>query len=393
MTAPMVLLSAARTTFQRFVSSESAGGFALMAAAVVAVAIANSPLGASYLALLQMPLGALRVEGWINDGLMALFFLLVGLEIKREMVAGALASWRARLAPGMAALGGMAVPALIYVAMNTGADGHMRGWAIPVATDIAFALAALSVLGSRVPLSLKLFLTALAILDDLGAIVVIALFYTDGIVWMALAGAALILFIMIVLNRLHVMPLWPYLLLAIGLWWFMQRSGVHATVAGVAAAMTIPARRWPSTGNREDTPLHRLEHTLQPWVAFLVLPVFGLANAGVSFAGMGLADLAAPPPIGVALGLFLGKQVGVFGAFWLAVKLGAVSRPEGASWLQMYGVSVLCGIGFTMSLFIGLLAFPAQPDAIKIGVVAGSILSAVVGVSILAVAARRRAPA
>jgi NhaA family Na+:H+ antiporter len=306
------------------------------------------------------------------------------------MVGGALSTWRARLAPGVAALGGMAVPALIYVAINAGAGGHMRGWAIPAATDIAFALAAISLLGSRVPVSLKLFLTALAILDDLGAILIIALFYTDGIVWMALAGAGLILFIMIVLNRLHVMPLWPYLLLSIGLWWFMQQSGVHATVAGVAAAMTIPARRWPSTGDEEDTPLHRLEHVLQPWVAFLVLPVFGLANAGVSFAGMGLADLAAPPPVGVALGLFLGKQIGVFGAFWLAVKLGAVSRPEGASWLQVYGVSVLCGIGFTMSLFIGLLAFPAQSDAIKLGVVAGSMLSAVVGTAILALAARGR---
>jgi len=390
MTSVMVLLSAARTTFQRFVSSESAGGFALMAAAAVAMLIANSPLGAGYLALLHTPLGALRVEGWINDGLMAVFFLLVGLEIKREMVGGALATWRARLAPGVAAVGGMAVPALIYVAINAGEGGHMRGWAIPAATDIAFALAALSLLGSRVPVSLKLFLTALAILDDLGAILIIALFYTDGIVWMALAGAGLILFIMIVLNRLHVMPLWPYLLLSIGLWWFMQQSGVHATVAGVAAAMTIPARRWPSTGDDEDTPLHRLEHVLQPWVAFLVLPVFGLANAGVSFAGMGLADLAAPPPVGVALGLFLGKQIGVFGAFWLAVKLGAVSRPEGASWLQVYGVSVLCGIGFTMSLFIGLLAFPAQSDAIKLGVVAGSMLSAVVGTAILALAARGR---
>jgi NhaA family Na+:H+ antiporter len=388
MTTDMVLLSVARSTFHRFVSSESAGGFALMAAAAVAMLIANSPLGAGYLALLHLPLGALRLEGWINDGLMAIFFLLVGLEIKREMVGGALATWRARFAPGVAALGGMAVPALIYVAFNTGEGGHMRGWAIPAATDIAFALAAISLLGSRVPVSLKLFLTALAILDDLGAILIIALFYTDGIVWMALAGAALILFIMIVLNRLHVMPLWPYLLLTIGLWWFMQQSGVHATVAGVAAAMTIPARRWPSTGDEEDTPLHRLEHALQPWVAFLVLPVFGLANAGVSFAGMGLADLAAPPPVGVALGLFLGKQIGVFGAFWLAARLGAVSRPEGATWLQVYGVSVLCGIGFTMSLFIGLLAFPAQSDAIKLAIVLGSVLSAVAGVTVLALAAR-----
>jgi NhaA family Na+:H+ antiporter len=384
----MVLISVARTTFHRFISSESAGGFALMAAAVVAMVIANSPLAGAYLSVLHLPVGALRVEGWINDGLMAVFFLLVGLEIKREMVGGALSTWRDRFSPGAAALGGMLVPALIYLAVNLGEGGQPRGWAIPAATDIAFALAAISLLGSRAPASLKLFLTALAILDDLGAIVIIALFYTEGVVWTALAGAALILFIMIVLNRLHVMRLWPYLLLSIGLWWFMQRSGVHATIAGVAAAMTIPARRWPSTGDEEDAPLHRLEHALQPWVAFLVLPVFGFANAGVSFAGISFGELASPPALGVALGLFVGKQAGVFGAFWAAVRFGFANRPEGANWLQIYGVSILCGVGFTMSLFIGLLAFPAQSDAIKLAIVGGSVLSAAVGVTVLALAAR-----
>jgi NhaA family Na+:H+ antiporter len=393
MTTGMAFSFRIRPTFHQFVESESAGGFCLMAVMVLALLIANSPLAQPYYNLLHTPLGALRVETWINDGLMAVFFLMVGLEIKREMAGGALSTWRARLAPGFAALGGMAVPALIYLAINLGPGGEIHGWAVPAATDIAFALAVLSLLGPRVPISLKLFLTALAILDDLGAVLIIALFYTSDIVWTALAGAGLILFIMVVLNRLHVMRLWPYLILTVGLWWFMHRSGVHATVAGVLAAMTIPVRRWPSTGETDDAPLHRLEKGLHHWVAFLVLPVFGLANAGISFGGLDLGMVLAPPPVGVALGLFAGKQIGVFAALWLAARAGLVERPESASWLQVYGVSLLCGIGFTMSLFIGLLAFPGQTamDAVKIGVLAGSLLSAAAGAGMLYLASRKAA--
>jgi NhaA family Na+:H+ antiporter len=347
--------------------------------------VANTPLSGLYFGALHAPLGGMDVHHWVNDGLMALFFLLVGLEIKREWVDGELSSWRRRVLPGVGALGGMAVPALIYVVIQQGDPATLRGWAIPAATDIAFALGILSLLGRRVPVSLKIFLTALAILDDLGAVLIIALFYTASLEAWALAGAAVALAGLIAMNRLKVTALTPYLIVGLALWWLVLQSGVHATLAGVALALTIPIRPSPAAPDDATSPLHRLEHGLIPWVAFLVLPVFGFANAGVSFAGMGLGDLLAPIPLGVAAGLFLGKQIGIFGFVWLAVRLGIAERPAKASWAQIYGVALLCGIGFTMSLFIGLLAFadPALQDATKLGVLAGSGLSAALGYLVL----------
>jgi NhaA family Na+:H+ antiporter len=331
----------------------------------------------------------LSILHWINDVLMAVFFLLVGLEIKREFLDGQLSTWPRRILPGVAAAGGMLAPALIYIALNAGAPETIRGWAIPTATDIAFALGVLALLGSRVPVSLKIFLTALAIIDDLGAVAIIAAFYTAdlALAWRSLAG--LMLVALVGLNRTGIERLAPYLALGAVLWFFVLKSGVHATLAGVALAMMIPLR--PSPGRPEDpaSPLHILEHAFHPWVAFLIVPVFGFANAGVSLLGMSWAALLAPVPLGIAAGLFVSKQIGVFLTTWIVVKLKWADCPEHASLAQVYGVSLLCGIGFTMSLFIGLLAFPTSPelqDAVKIGVLAGSVLSAVVGAFVLAFA-------
>jgi NhaA family Na+:H+ antiporter len=373
------------SALREFFRNEASGGLVLITAAALALLVANTPLSGLYFGALHAPLGGMDVHHWVNDGLMALFFLLVGLEIKREWVDGELSSWRRRVLPGVGALGGMAVPALIYVVIQQGDPATLRGWAIPAATDIAFALGILSLLGRRVPVSLKIFLTALAILDDLGAVLIIALFYTASLEAWALAGAAVALAGLIAMNRLKVTALTPYLIVGLALWWLVLQSGVHATLAGVALALTIPIRPSPAAPDDATSPLHRLEHGLIPWVAFLVLPVFGFANAGVSFAGMGLGDLLAPIPLGVAAGLFLGKQIGIFGFVWLAVRLGIAERPAKASWAQIYGVALLCGIGFTMSLFIGLLAFadPALQDATKLGVLAGSGLSAALGYLVL----------
>lgn len=368
-----------------------------MGAAALALIVANSPLGPSYREAVHQTVGLpvlkLTIEHWVNDGLMALFFLLVGLEIKRELVDGELSTWPRRALPGIAAVGGMIVPALIYLAFNLTSPETLRGWAIPAATDIAFALGVLALLGSRVPVSLKVFLTALAVLDDLGAIAIIALFYSSGLDWMALLGAGLTLFIMVVLNRLHVMRVWPYLILAAGLWWFMLHSGVHATIAGVAAAAAIPVKRTPGMPEARDSPLHVIEHAIQPFVAFLVLPVFGFVNAGVPLSSLDARAITGPAPLGVVAGLFLGKQIGVFAACALAARLKIAERPAGANWLQVYGVCLLCGVGFTMSLFIALLAFPNHPqliDAVKLGVLAGSLLSALAGVGVLLLAGRPR---
>lgn len=373
------------STLRRFFQNEASGGLVLMAAAALALVVANTAASGLYFSLLHAPLGGMDVLHWVNDGLMALFFLLVGLEIKREVVDGQLSTWSRRILPGVAAVGGMAVPALIYVAIQQGDPATLRGWAIPAATDIAFALGILSLLGRRVPVSLKIFLTALAILDDLGAVLIIAVFYTASLETWALAGAAGALAGLIALNRLKVTALTPYLIVGLALWGLVLQSGVHATLAGVALALTIPIRPSPAAPDDATSPLHRLEHGLSPWVAFLVLPVFGFANAGVSFAGMGVGDLLAPVPLGIAAGLFFGKQIGIFGFVWLAVRLGIAERPAKASWAQIYGVALLCGIGFTMSLFIGLLAFadPALQDATKLGVLAGSGLSAALGYLVL----------
>jgi NhaA family Na+:H+ antiporter len=380
---------------RRFLANEAAAGLLLMASAALALIVANSPLAPAYFGLLKTYLGPLSLLHWINDALMAVFFLLVGLEIKREMVDGQLRSWPDRILPGIAALGGMIGPALVYVAVNWNSPATLRGWAIPAATDIAFALGVLALLGSRVPVSLKVFLTALAIIDDLGAVVIIAVFYTADLSLPMLAGAAVTLAVLFAMNRAGVRHLGPYLLLGLLLWFFTFKSGVHATIAGVLLALTIPLR--PSAGWPDDmaSPLHRLEHALHPWSAFMVVPIFGFANAGVSLAGVTPASMLAPVPLGIALGLLVGKQVGVFGCVVAAVRLGWAQRPSHASWTQVYGVALLCGIGFTMSLFIGLLAFAdnaALETETKIGVLFGSLVCMASGAFVLWAASPRPQP-
>jgi NhaA family Na+:H+ antiporter len=387
-----------RSATRDFLHSEAAGGIVLMAAAACAMLVANLPgLSADYFHLLHLETGPvispkygpMSVHLWINDAAMALFFLLVGLEIKREFVVGRLASWDRRRLPVLAAVAGMAVPALLYLLVAGHQPALIRGWAIPAATDIAFAIGILAILGKRAPTSLKLFLTTVAIVDDLGAVVIIALFYTAKLDLVSLGLAAGVLLVMFGLNRAGVRRLSPYLLLAALLWVFVFRSGVHATIAGVLAALAIPISRDPA-----ESPLHRLEHALHPWSAFLVVPLFGFANAGVSLAGVTPAVLLDPLPLGIALGLFVGKQLGIFGAIVAAHRIGFAPKPGWSSWPQIYGVSLLAGIGFTMSLFIGGLAFAgdaALADEVKIGVLAGSVLSAVAGYLVLRFAPPRRA--
>ena len=392
-----------RSATRDFLHSEAAGGVVLIGAAVLAMVAANLPgWREAYFHALHLETGPaisprygpMTVHLWINDAAMALFFLLVGLEIKREFVDGRLASWDRRRLPVLAAAAGMAVPAAIYLFVTGGQDGLTRGWAIPAATDIAFAIGVLALLGKRAPTSLKLFLTTVAIVDDLGAVAIIALFYTAGLNLLALGAAAGVMAAMFTLNRFGVKRLGLYLPLAVLLWYFVFLSGVHATVAGVAAAMTIPITRSPAAPDHARSPLHRLEHALHPWSAFVIVPLFGFANAGVSLAGMSPAVLLAPLPLGIALGLFLGKQFGIFGSIWIAHRTGFAARPGWSSWPQIYGVSLLAGIGFTMSLFIGGLAFPGNAllaDEVKIGVLAGSVLSALAGFLVLRFAPPRRA--
>ena len=381
------------SALREFLRSEAAGGILLMVVAAIAILCANSVFADDYFHAIHAvtgpeltpKLGAMTVHLWINDALMAVFFLLVGLEIKREFVDGHLASWTDRRLPVIAACAGMAVPAFTYLIVAGGDPALVRGWAIPAATDIAFAIGVLALLGKHAPASLKLFLTTVAIVDDMGAVAIIALFYTAELNLIALASAGGIWLIMLALNRLGVVRLWPYLILAALLWYMTLLSGVHATIAGVLAAFAIPLRRTIAAPDAEDSPLHRLEHGLAKPVAFLIVPLFGFANAGVALGGIGLDNLLAPLPLGIALGLFLGKQVGIFGSVWISVKLGLASRPKDANWIQVYGVSLLCGIGFTMSLFIGGLAFAdaAMADAVKIGVLMGSIASALLGYAVL----------
>ncbi|CAH0190930.1 Na+/H+ antiporter NhaA [Roseomonas sp. CECT 9278] len=378
------------SVLRSFLDSEAAGGLILMATAACALFIANSPLAPAYFAALGVYVGPMNIGHWVNDGLMAVFFLLVGLEIKREMLDGQLASWSNRALPGIAAAGGMVVPALVFLAFNAGSPETARGWAIPTATDIAFALGVMSLLGPRVPAALKVFLAALAILDDLGAVIIIALFYSGQLSTLDLALAAAALAVLFGMNRAGVARLWPFLLVGLVLWFFVLRSGVHATIAGVLLALAIPLRPAPARpDDMASSLLHRLEHALHKPVAFLVVPVFGFANAGVSFAGLTLETALQPLTLGIALGLFLGKLVGVFGASALAILLGVASLPFRASWMHMVGVALLCGIGFTMSLFIGLLAFadyPQQQAQAKIGILAGSLVAGVLGWLVLRLA-------
>ncbi|HTV69125.1 MAG TPA: Na+/H+ antiporter NhaA [Rhizobiaceae bacterium] len=382
-----------RSVFREFLESESAGGMLLMVAAAAALITANSSLAEVYFSALHAYIGPLSTLHWINDALMALFFLLVGAEIKREVVDGELATWPRRILPGAAAAGGMLVPAVIFVAINANETSALRGWAIPTATDIAFALGVLSLLGRRVPASMKVFLAALAIIDDLGAVLIIAVFYTGDLqLWYVLAALA-VLANLTIFNRMGVLTLWPYSLLGVALWYFVLQSGIHATLAGVMLAMTIPVRSSPGIGNDiEVSPLHRLEHHLHIVVPFIVVPIFGFANAGVSFAGMSLVALSTPVTFGIALGLFAGKLIGVLGTSAIAIKSGLVDMPQYATWRHIVGVSLLCGIGFTMSLFVGLLAYPdsvLMQDQAKIGILLGSLISALAGVLVL----RRSTPA
>jgi NhaA family Na+:H+ antiporter len=379
-------------TIRQFMQSESAGGIVLAAAALLALVVSNSPLAPWYDAFVHLP-GEVRIGKdwlvlskplviWVNDLWMAVFFFLVGLEIKRELVDGELASFRLAILPAGAALGGMLVPALIYVLINYGDAVALRGWAIPAATDIAFALAVLMLLGSRVPASLKLFLTAVAIIDDLGAIVVIALFYTVDLSVLMLVSAGIGCAALVLLNRARVMSVSPYLLIGVLIWLCVLKSGVHATLAGVITALAIPVSRPDGS-----SPLQEAEHVLQPWVAFAVLPMFAFVNAGVSLQSLSPATLLEPVSLGIALGLTAGKSIGVFGSAWLLVRAGVASFPADASRRQFFAVCVLCGIGFTMSLFIGSLAFedmgPDYETRLKIGVLAGSMLSTLLATILL----------
>ena len=364
---------------------EKFAGLLLIAAAVIALLLANSSLYDAYHALLDTKFGPvlprfgqMSLHYWIADGLMAIFFLLVGLEVKREWYDGRLSTPAERRLPVIAAAAGMAVPALIYLSV-TGFDSELlRGWAIPSATDIAFAVGVLALLGARANPAIKLLLVAIAIIDDVGAVVIIALVYTSDLDLVAIAAAAAILAVMVGMNRFGVRRLSPYLVGFAILWLAMLASGIHATISGVLAALTIPL------GREGRSPLKRLEHAIHPWVMFGIMPLFGLASAGVHIGA--LDEVMKPLPLAIVAGLFLGKQLGVFGAIWLAVRSGLAPKPEHTRWSELYGASVLCGIGFTMSLFIGALAFPASPlnvEAAKLGTLVGSILSALLGFAVL----------
>ncbi|WP_017902810.1 Na+/H+ antiporter NhaA [Pseudomonas asplenii] len=386
-----------RSTFTRFFQLEAASGLLLIAAAALALLINNSPLSYLYNGLLDVPVvaqvGALKIAKplllWINDGLMALFFLLIGLEVKREVLEGQLSKPSQVVLPGAAAIGGMVVPALIYWLLNRDNPTALGGWAIPMATDIAFALGVLALLGKRAPVSLKLFLMTLAIIDDLGAIIVIAMFYSGELSNLSLLLAGACLLALVAMNRLGVIKLGPYLVVGLILWICVLKSGVHATLAGVTLAFCIPLR----TKNAESSPLLSLEHALHPWVAYGILPLFAFANAGVSLAGINLESFTHHVPLGIAAGLLIGKTIGVFGLTWLAIKAGLAALPQGANWGQVLGVAILCGIGFTMSLFVGSLAFiPGSSDYAgmdRMGILTGSMLAAVIGYMVTAMASRR----
>lgn len=383
---------------REFLQLESAGGILLIGAAALAILLANSPLAGAYQFLLGLPfeirLGALEVAKplllWINDGLMAIFFLLVGLEVKREVLEGQLSNLSQVALPGLAAVGGMAVPALIYVSLNWGDPDALNGWAIPAATDIAFALGILSLRGNAVPTALKVFLLTVAIIDDLAAITIIAVFFSGdlSLISLALAGATLV--VLALLNWQGVTRIAAYTIVGIVLWVLVLKSGVHATLAGVALAFAIPLR---VKGEPQHSPLHQLEHSLHPWVAFGVLPLFAFANAGVPLANMQLGSLLSPVPLGIAAGLFLGKQIGVFGLSWIGIQLGLARKPEGVGWLGLYSVAILCGIGFTMSMFINSLAFEHGAgiftEAARLSILIGSLLSAVFGYLVLSLALKR----
>ena len=380
------------TFITRFLKLEASGGIILMIAAVIALILANTPLKSIYALLIDTPveirIGALEIAKplllWINDGLMAIFFFLVGLELKRELVEGELSNKRNIILPGVGAIGGMLVPALIYTYFNAGDATAMKGWAIPAATDIAFALGILSLLGSKVPTSIKIFLTSLAIFDDIGAIIIIALFYTEKISLAALIVVACCIPVLVLMNRKNIEAKSAYVMIGIVMWVAMLKSGVHATLAGVILAMFIPMK-----SNKQDgySPLKSFEHDLHISVAYIILPIFAFANAGIGVVGLGIDELFHDVPLGIALGLFFGKQLGIFGLCWLAIKSGITKLPKDMSWLSLYGSAALCGVGFTMSLFIGSLAFEETGINLlfdeRLGIILGSLASGIIGYLVL----------
>jgi NhaA family Na+:H+ antiporter len=376
--------------FRWFFQLEAASGLVLLIAAIIALIISNSNFSGLYFSTLEQYLFIgindfglkLSVHHWINDLLMAIFFFFVTLEIKREFIQGELSNLKKALLPIIGAVGGMVIPALVYLAINFGNTETLNGWAIPSATDIAFSLGILSLLGSRVPITLKIFLTALAIIDDLGAILIIAFFYSGDLSIIYLSLILITYIFLLILNKYGIKNFLPYIIIGAFMWYFTYMSGIHATIAGVLLASAIPHR----TKDKDFSLLIKLEHAISPYVAFMIMPIFAFANAGVSLEGLSLSSLLLPVPLGILLGLFVGKQVGVMIFSFVAVKIGAAQMPDNASWLSLYGVSVLTGIGFTMSLFVGNLAFAENIqyiDGVKIGVLAGSLLSTLFGYFIL----------
>lgn len=382
-----------------FLRLETAGGTVLVGAAVAALIVANSSLSGFYSSFLALPveirIGTFEIAKplllWINDGLMAVFFLLIGLELKRELLEGQLSDRSQIILPAFGALGGMLIPALIYLWINRGDPVAVQGWAIPAATDIAFALAIIALLGKRVPLSLRIFLVSVAIFDDIGAIAIIALFYTSELSLFALPFALACIPVLIYLNRKGVLEIAPYLLVGVVMWAAVLKSGVHATLAGVLLAFFIPIR----DSEKERSPLHELEHDLHTAVAFGILPIFAFANAGISLTGVSWGNLMHPVPLGILAGLFFGKQIGVFAFCWLSVRLGIARLPTDLSWFHLYGTALLCGVGFTMSLFIGSLAFEATGVNLlfneRLGIITGSLLSGACGYLVLRFAKPRTA--
>jgi len=382
--------------FKWFFQLEAASGLVLLIAAIIALVISNSSLSNLYFDTLNQYLFIgindfglkLSVHHWINDLLMAIFFFFVTLEIKREFIQGELSNLKKALLPIIGAVGGMVVPALVYVFINLGNSETLNGWAIPSATDIAFSLGILSLLGSRVPISLKVFLTALAIIDDLGAILIIAFFYSGDLSISYLSLILISYILLLTLNKFGVKKFIPYLIIGAFMWFFTYKSGIHATIAGVLLASTIPHR----IKDKDFSLLIKLEHAISPYVAFMIMPIFAFANAGVSLEGLSLTSLLEPVPLGILLGLFVGKQVGVMVVSFIAVKFGVAQMPDKSSWLSLYGVSILTGVGFTMSLFVGNLAFAENIqylDGVKIGVLAGSLLSTLFGYFILLYASKK----
>ena len=382
--------------FKWFFQLEAASGLVLLIAAIIALIISNSSLSQLYFHSLEQYIFIginnfglkLSVHHWINDALMAIFFFFVTLEIKREFIRGELSNLKKAMLPIIAAIGGMVVPALLYIYINFGNSETLNGWAIPSATDIAFSLGILSLLGSRVPISLKIFLTALAIIDDLGAILIIAFFYSGDLSISYLSLILISYLSLLTLNKFGIKKFMPYLIIGIFMWFFTYKSGIHATIAGVLLASTIPHR----IKDKDFSLLVKIEHAISPYVAFMIMPLFAFANAGVSLEGLSFSSLGMPVPLGILVGLFIGKQVGVMFFSFFAVKLGAAQMPDNSTWLSLYGVSVLTGIGFTMSLFVGNLAFANNIqyiEGVKIGVLAGSLLSTVFGYFLLSIASKK----